>query len=107
MRGLFSHPIRLFLTYLVKRLGPLVTIWLSNSVSKKYVIHVHVTIMTTADNNKIPKLFALLFFYILTEVFRDMNSVDDVMQVISIGLIVAVFLLNTSRYLIAIELSEE
>ena len=63
--------------------------------------------MTTADNNKIPKLFALLFFYILTEVFRDMNSVDDVMQVISIGLIVAVFLLNTSRYLKAIELSKE
>ena len=36
-----------------------------------------------------------------------MNSVDDVMQVISIGLIVAVFLLNASRYLKAIELCKE
>ena len=49
---------------------------------------------------------SLLLFYILTEVI-DMNSVDDVMQVISIGLIVAVFLLNTSRFLKAIELSKE
>ena len=53
-----------------------------------------------------PNLFPLLFCYILTEVF-DMNNVDDVIQVISIGLMVAVFLLNTSRFLKAIELCKE
>ena len=36
-----------------------------------------------------------------------MNNVKEVLQVISIGLIVASFLLNTSRYLTAIELCKE
>jgi len=36
-----------------------------------------------------------------------MNNVDEVIQVISIGFIVAGFLLNTSRYLTAIELCKE
>ena len=44
--------------------------------------------------------------YILTEVF-EMNNVDEVIQVISIGLIVAGFLLNTNRLLKAIELCKE
>ena len=37
----------------------------------------------------------------------DMNSVEEVIQVISIGLIVANFLLNTNRFLRAIELCKE
>ena len=44
--------------------------------------------------------------YILTEVFV-MNNVDEVIQVISIGLILAGFLLNTCRFLKSIELCEE
>ena len=68
--------------------------------------------MTTADNNRINKLgFKVVCTFILLYSHRSvschMNSVDDVLQVISIGLIVAVFLLNTSRYLKAIELSKE
>ena len=62
--------------------------------------------ITTGQTNLVPNLFPLLFCYILKEVF-DMNNVDDVIQVISIGLIVAVFLLNTSRFLKAIELCKE
>ena len=36
-----------------------------------------------------------------------MNNVDEVIQVISIGLILAGFLLNTRRFLKSIELCEE
>ena len=53
-------------------------------------------------------MFPLLFSQVdnLTEVF-DMNKLEEVIQVISIGLIVAAFLLNTNRYLKAIELCKE
>ena len=44
--------------------------------------------------------------YLLIEA-SEMNNVDEVIQVISIGLIVAGFLLNTSRSLRAIELCKE
>ena len=44
--------------------------------------------------------------YILTDVF-DMNSVEEVIQVISIGLIFASFLLNTNRFLKSVQLCKE
>ena len=44
--------------------------------------------------------------YILTEAFI-MNNVDEAIQVIFIGLIIAGFLLNTSRFLKSIELCDE
>ena len=74
-------------------------------------MHIHITIIATAVNKWISRLgskFKSTFFlcYILTEVF-DMNSVEDVIQAISIGLIVASFLLNTNRFLKAIELCKE
>ena len=47
-----------------------------------------------------------IFCSILTEVI-NMNNVDEVIQVISIGLIIAGFLLNTNRFLKAIELCKE
>ena len=75
------------------------------------VMHIHITIIATAVNkwiNRLGSKFNSTFFvcYILTEVF-DMNSVEEVIQVISIGLIVASFLLNTNRFLRAIELCKE
>ena len=74
-------------------------------------MHIHITIIATAVNKWISRLgskFNSTFFlcYILTEVF-DMNSVEEVIQAISIGLIVASFLLNTNRFLKAIELCKE
>ena len=47
-------------------------------------------------------VFVLLLFF-LTDVF-DINNEDEVIQIILIGLIVAVFLLNTSRFVKTIEL---
>ena len=46
------------------------------------------------------------FHLILTEVI-DMNNMDEVLQAISIGLIVAYFLLNTNRVLKSIEICNE
>jgi len=45
--------------------------------------------------------------YILTDVINKMNNADEVIQVISIGIIVASFLLNSSRYLKTIDLCKE
>ena len=74
-------------------------------------MHIHITIIATAVNkwiNRLGSKFNSTFFlsYILTEAF-DMNSVEEVIQVISIGVIVASFLLNTNRFLRAIELCKE
>ena len=53
-------------------------------------------------------VFLLLFcFFFLTDDVFDMNNVDEVIQIISIGLIVAAFLLNTSRFVKAIELCND
>ena len=70
-------------------------------------MNIHITIIATAVNkwiNRLGSKFKSTFIlcYILTEVF-DMNSVEEVIQVISIGLIVASFLLNTNRFLRPIE----
>ena len=75
------------------------------------VMHIHITILATAVNKWINRLGSkfkstLFLCYILTEAF-DMNSVEEVIQVISIGVIVASFLLNTNRFLRAIELCKE
>ena len=74
-------------------------------------MHIHITIIATAVNKWINRLGSkfnstFILCYILAEVF-DMNSVEEVVQVISIGLIVASFLLNTNRFLRAIELCKE
>ena len=74
-------------------------------------VHIHFVIIITAVNkgrNGLGSKFVstFIFCYILTEVFV-MNNVDEVLQVISIGLIVAGFLLNTRRFLNAIELCKE
>ena len=74
-------------------------------------MHIHITFIATAVNKWINRLGSkfkstLFLCYILTEVF-DMNSVEEVIQLISIGVIVASFLLNTNRFLRAIELCKE
>ena len=57
------------------------------------------------DPNFVP---TFILCYILTEYcFSDMNNVDEVIQAISIGLVVANFLLNTNRFLRSIELCKE
>ena len=61
--------------------------------------------MTKKLESKLVSPFILC--YILTEVISEMSNTDEVIQVISIGLIVAGFLLNTNRYLKAIELCKE
>ena len=73
--------------------------------------HIHYAIITTAVNkgmNGLGSKFVSTFIlcYILTEVLV-MNNVDEVIQVISIGLIVAGFLLNTHRLLNSIDLCNE
>ena len=74
-------------------------------------VHIHFAIIITAVNkgrNGLGSKFVSTFIlcYILTEVFV-MNNVDEVSQVISIGLIVAGFLPNTRRFLKAIEICKE
>ena len=51
-------------------------------------------------------MYTSILCFTLTEVF-DMNGVDEVIQVITIGLIIASFLLNTNRCLKAIEICKE
>lgn len=51
-------------------------------------------------------VFTFILFYNQKEVF-DMNNLDEVVQVISVGLVVAGFLLNTNRLLKTIELCKE
>ena len=61
---------------------------------RKYIVHCGV--------------FLLLFCFIfsLTDMFA-MNNVDEAIQIISIGLVAAVFLLEISRFVKAIELCNE
>jgi len=62
---------------------------------------------TSGSTNLGSDLFPLLFSHIVTEVISEMKNADGVIVVISIGVLVGSFLLNTSRYLPAIELCEE
>ena len=76
---------------------------ISNRTGRKENCHQLVKWISRLDSKFVS---SFILYYILTAEF-EMNNADEVLQVISIGLVAAFFLLNTNRYLKGLELCKE
>ena len=73
---------------------------------RSLVLHqLNKNITTAVQQNDTQGCFQTCFTFILFDILKErfkMNNLDEVMQILTIGLIFASFLLNTSRFLKAI-----